>query len=412
MTLTGVFRPNYNIIIMKFIINIIIALLFLPFIDYFNYKAINSAFNNILSNNIFAKLIFLASVIIVFLLIAIALLRMGNTQRAFIPNLYYPIFTLIILLYIPKINIEFFYFLEKISLLLFKKHLFLNYIGIGISAILFLFILHGITINKTNFRLRKQIISSSKIPASFRGFKIIQISDLHIGSFHNNIDAVKKIVEITNAEEADLILFTGDMISNYAEEMDEFILELKKLSAKNGKYAILGNHDYSDYVRWKTKKDKQENLLKLKQKTAEIGFVLLNNQSINIEKNKDTIQLIGVENWGLPPFPQHGKLTTAIKGLDKNKFTILMSHDPSHWRAEVLKLPFIDLTLSGHTHAMQFGIEIGSWQFSPIILKYKEWGGLYKSKKQSLYVNRGAGFIGFQGRVGIRPEITLFVFEK
>ncbi len=396
---------------MKFIINIIIALLFLPLIDYFNYKAINSAFNNILSNNVFAKLIFLASAVIVFLLIAIALLRMGNTQRAFTPNLYYPIVTLIILLYIPKINIELFYFLEKIALFIFKKHLFLNYIGIGISAILFLFILHGITINKTNFRLRKQKIASSKIPKSFNGFKIIQISDLHIGSFHNNIDAIKKIVDITNAEKPDLILFTGDMISNYAEEMDEFMPELKKISSKYGKYAILGNHDYSDYVKWKTKENKQENLLKLKQKTADIGFVLLNNENKNIVINNDTIQLIGLENWGLPPFPQHGKLTTAIRGLDENKFTILMSHDPSHWRAEVLNFPFIDLTLSGHTHAMQFGIEIGNWQFSPVALKYKEWGGLYKSKKQSLYVNRGAGFIGFQGRVGIRPEITLFVFE-
>ncbi len=395
-------------------ITIIITLILSIFIsiDFFSFKAINSAFNEILTKNLIAKIIFFSTTGIIILLIGIALMRAGNTPDVFKPNLFYPIFGLIVLFYIPKMNMELFYFLERISLFIFKQHFFLNYIGMGTSAILFLFITHGMTINKTNFQVREQIISSKKIPASFNNLKIIQISDLHIGSFHNDIDAITKMVNIINSEEADLILFTGDMISNYAEEVDEFIPELSKLSAKHGKYAILGNHDYSDYVKWKSKERKEQNLISLKQKTSEIGFVLLNNENKNIVINNDTIQLIGVENWGLPPFPQHGNLVESTKGLDENKFTILLSHDPSHWRAEVLKFPFIDLTLSGHTHAMQFGIEIGSWQFSPVMFKYKEWGGLYKEGSQNLYVNRGTGYIGFPGRVGIRPEITKIILKK
>jgi len=395
---------------LSIIIILIVALLFS--FDYLSFKAINLAFSNILTENKIAKIIYLSTSGIILFLLAIAFIRMENTPNAFKPNLFYPIFGLIVLFFIPKINISIFYLLDSLSFVIIKKHLFINYIGIGISTLLFLFIAHGMTINKTNFQVRKQIITSSKIPASFNNFKIIQISDLHIGSFHNNINAVTKIVNIINQEEPDLIVFTGDMISNYAEEVDEFIPELSKLSAKYGKYAILGNHDYSDYVKWKTKELKEQNLKNLEEKHSKIGFELLNNENKNIVINNDTIQLVGVENWGLPPFPQHGKLKESTQGLDENKFTVLLSHDPSHWRAEVLKFPFIDLTLSGHTHAMQFGIEIGSWQFSPVALKYKEWGGIYSQGKQKLYVNRGTGYIGFPGRVGIRPEITLFVLQN
>lgn len=397
---------------MKFSIIIIIIIALLFSFDYLSFKAINLAFNNILTENKIAKIIFFSTSGIILLLLSIAFIRMGTTPNAFKPNLFYPIFGLIVLFFVPKINISIFYLLDSLSFVIIKKHLFLNYVGIGISTILFLFIAHGMTINKTNFQVRKQIITSSKIPTSFNNFKIIQISDLHIGSFHNNTIAVTKIVNLINQEEPDLIVFTGDMVSNYAKEVYEFIPELSRLSSKYGKYAILGNHDYSDYVRWKTKELKEQNLQHLKEKHSKIGFKLLNNKNKNIVINNDTIQLVGVENWGLPPFPQHGNLAESIEGLDKNKFTILLSHDPSHWRAEVLKFPFIDLTLSGHTHAMQFGIEIGKWQFSPIALKYKEWGGLYSHKNQKLYVNRGTGYIGFPGRAGIRPEITLFVLQN
>ncbi len=397
---------------MKITLPILLTILIFFVSDFFSYKAINSAFDDILKKNLIAKIIFLSSSGIIIVFIVIGLLRLGSTPDAFKPNLFYPAIGLMILFVIPKLNITFFYLLDTISFFLIKKHHFLNLIGLSTSIILFLFILHGILINKTNFQVREQIISSEKIPKSFNNFKIIQLSDLHIGSFHKNSDAVKKIIKLTNAEKPDLIVFTGDMISNYAEEVDEFIPELSKLSAKYGKFAILGNHDYSDYVNWKTKEKKEENLNKLKQKISETGFILLNNENTEITVNHEKIQLTGVENWGLPPFPQLGNLNKSTSGLNENLYTILLSHDPSHWRAKVLKFPFIDLTLSGHTHAMQFGIEIGSLQFSPVKLKYKEWGGLYKSKNQNLYVNRGTGYIGFPGRAGIRPEITKIILKN
>ncbi len=397
---------------MKILTILIIIFLFISVIDIFSYRSINLAFNQIFTKNIYARLIFFSITLSTVILFVIALIKANSSGNIFAMNYLYPVIGIIVLFYLPKINISIFYGLDSLSFLIIKKHLFLNYIGISISALTFLLVAHGIFINKTNFQVRKQIISSSKIPTAFNNLKIIQISDLHIGSFHNDVESIDKLVQQINKENADLILFTGDMVSNYAGEMDEFMPTLKKLKAKYGKYSILGNHDYGEYVNWKSKEEEEINLRFLIQKHQEIGFNLLNNENITITIEGQSIQLIGVENWGLPPFPQFGNLEQSSQHLDRNKFTVLLSHDPSHWRAQVLNYPFIDLTLSGHTHAMQFGFEFGSWQWSPVSLKYPEWGGLYQKGKQMLYVNRGTGFIGFPGRIGIRPEITELILKS
>ena len=396
---------------MQILINSLIIIVFITIIDFFSYKALNTIFNQILNRNILAKLVFFSSTVITIVFFVITLTKVNSTDDIFAINYLYTLIGIIVLFYIPKLNISICYGLDNISFLLFKKHFFLNYIGFGIAVVFFLLVVHGMFINKTNFQTREQFISSRKIPMQFNNFKIIQISDLHIGSFHKDSKSIERLVKQINSEEPDIIVFTGDMISNYAKEMNEFIPILSGLEAEYGKYAILGNHDYGEYVNWKSKEEKQQNLIDLKRNYQEIGFVLLDNNNTIIAIEDQKIQLVGVENWGLPPFPQFGDIKASIKNLDESKFTILLSHDPSHWRAEVLKYPFIDLCLSGHTHAMQYGFEIGSWQWSPVSLKYPEWGGLYKADNQFLYVNRGTGYIGFPGRIGIRPEITKFILK-
>ncbi len=397
---------------MKILIITLIIFLFIFITDFFSYKAINSTFNQVFTKSNPLKLVFFSITLITVILFIITILKVNYIGNIFSMNYFYPVIGIIALIYLPKLNISIFYGLDSLSFLILKKHFFINYIGIGFSILSFLLVAHGIFINKTNFQVRKQIITSKKIPTAFNNLKIIHISDLHIGSFHKDTKAIEKLVTQINKENPDLILFTGDMINNYASEMDEFIPTLKRMKAKYGKYSILGNHDYGEYVHWKSENKEKQNLKSLIKKHQDIGFHLLNNKNTSITINKQSIQLIGVENWGLPPFPQFGDLEECSQNLDSNKFTILLSHDPSHWQAQVLNYPLIDLTLSGHTHAMQFGFEFGSWQWSPISLKYPEWGGLYEKNKQFLYVNRGTGFIGFPGRIGIRPEITELILKS
>lgn len=397
-----------RIAIIIIVLNIIIIL-----IDFLSYRAINESFNQILSKHILSKIVFFIPTILTLGFLAYAIIKtaMGG-ENIYTANLFYTVFGLFVLFFLPKLNLSIFYLLDSFVFFLAKKHLFINTIGLSVSVILFLFVAHGLSINRDNFQVRTQELTSTKIPSSFNGSKIIQISDLHIGSFHDRPQSIEKMVETINKENADIIVFTGDMVSNYAKELDEFVPVLQKLKANYGKFSILGNHDYGEYVSWKSKEEEHENLEHLKKMHQAAGFTLLNNENRNIEINGDAIQLVGIENWGLPPFPQYGKLAESIENIDENIFTILLSHDPSHWRAEVLNHSFIDLTLSGHTHAMQFGFEIGSWQWSPVSFKYKEWGGLYQDKNQYLYVNRGTGYIGLPGRVGIRPEITKIVLNS
>jgi len=284
---------------------------------------------------------------------------------------------------------------------------FLYQMGLVLAAIPFASILYGVTKGKFNYRVIRETLRFDKLPVSFKGLKIVQISDMHLGSFNRRFEPIEKAVELINEQEPDLILFTGDLVNNFAEETKDWAPILSKMKAKIGKYSILGNHDYGDYSEWESPQAKEKNLEAIKKFHQKMGFRLMLNDNETIRINDDEIALIGVENWGKPPFPQHGDLKKATENVNPNHFKLLMSHDPSHWDAEVLDKTDIDLTFSGHTHGMQFGIERAGIKWSPVQYKYPRWGGLYKEQKQFLYVNRGFGYIGFPGRIGMPPEITV-----
>jgi uncharacterized protein len=292
---------------------------------------------------------------------------------------------------------------ERIS-----RSLFLSWAGMIAGGGLFGSLLYGFG-NKYRYHVKRFQLSFSNLPASFRGLKIVQISDIHSGSFTDK-KAVIKGVEMAMKEKPDLILFTGDLVNNKSEEMEEYMDVFNKLNAPMGVYSTLGNHDYGDYVRWDSPEEKKANLEKLKQVHADLGWRLLMNEHVVLEKGEDKIAVIGVENWSAKAsFRKYGDLKKAYEGAASYPFKILMSHDPSHWDAEVRKLyTDIDLMLAGHTHGMQFGIEIPGFKWSPVQYVYKQWAGLYEEGAQKLYVNRGYGFIGYPGRVGILPEITVF----
>lgn len=295
----------------------------------------------------------------------------------------------------------------NISITYPNRRKFIGQIGLGLAAIPFLGMLYGITKGKYNFKVKNIKLSFKNLPKAFNGLKLVHISDIHSGSFDSIAD-VQRGIDLVNEQNADIVFFTGDLVNNDAREIVPFIKNFKSLKSKYGIFSCLGNHDYGDYKRWPSAKAKQDNLEMLKQHHQEIGFKLLNNESVIIEKENQTINILGVENWGKPPFPQYGDLDLALKNVAENNFKILMSHDPTHWDYKVLKHPAnIDLTLSGHTHGMQFGVEIPGFKWSPIKYFYPRWAGLYKEKNQYLYVNRGFGFLGFPGRVGIWPEITV-----
>lgn len=283
---------------------------------------------------------------------------------------------------------------------------FLYQVGLIMATIPFASLIYGMTEGKFDFRLLRESLRFPNLPSSFRGLKIVQISDIHLGSLNHNFDAVKQAVSLINKEKPDLILFTGDLVNNFAQEIQGWIPILGSMKATMGKYSILGNHDYGDYSHWKKPEDKILNLNAIKAAHADAGFRLLLNQSEVIRINGESIALMGIENWGRPPFPQYGDLKKTMKDCKTIPFKILMSHDPHHWDAQVLDTN-IDLTFSGHTHGMQFGIEKGGLHWSPVQYKYPRWGGLYQEGEQYLYVNRGFGYIGFPGRVGMPPEITV-----
>ncbi|MEP6750043.1 MAG: metallophosphoesterase [Bacteroidota bacterium] len=287
------------------------------------------------------------------------------------------------------------------------RSLFLSWLGIGAGSALFGTLIYGFS-NKYNYQVKHVKLAYDNLPKSFKGLKILQVSDIHSGSFTDK-QAVIHGVEMALKENPDIILFTGDLVNDRATEMENYMDVFSRLKAPMGVYSTLGNHDYGDYVQWESAEAKRANLEDLKKVHAALGWRLLMNEHVVLEKNSEQIALIGIENWGAKArFPKYGRMDLAYPGTEKYPFKILMSHDPSHWDAEVQpKYGDIDLTLSGHTHGMQFGVEIPGFKWSPVQYVYKEWAGLYETGKQKLYVNRGFGFIGYPGRVGILPEITL-----
>jgi len=292
------------------------------------------------------------------------------------------------------------------------RTIWVSELAMAIAAFVFISLLYGMTGGRHRYKVHRVTLKFDDLPKEFDGFTVTQLSDIHAGSFSSR-RGVEKGVSLVNKQNSDMILFTGDLVNDKASEMDPWIETFAKLKAPYGKYSVLGNHDYGDYTGWESEEAKRVNLVKLKQVHQEIGFNLLLDSFVQIKKDNAAIVLIGVENWGKGGFHKYGDLAKATAAVANDEFKILMSHDPSHWEAKTLEHDkHIDLTLAGHTHGAQFGIELFGFQWSPIKYVYPQWAGLYQRNGKYLYVNRGFGFLGFKGRLGIWPEITVITLKK
>jgi len=342
--------------------------------------------------------------------------RLNNYLQIIIIGLYVAKLVAVLFLFIDDIRRLFQWFIARIgrqpvappaNAEAIPRSVFLSWMGLGLGTAGYSALIYGFS-NKYNYRIHRVRLSFDNLPAGFKGLKIIQVSDIHSGSFRNP-GAVSKGVDMVLAEKPDLILFTGDLVNDMAVEMTDYQTIFSRFSAPMGVFSTLGNHDYGDYVWWESPDHKKANLERIKQIQQEMGWRLLLNEHVVLARGGDEIALIGVENWSAKArFPKHGRLDLAYPGSEKYPFKILMSHDPSHWDAQVRReYPDIDLTLAGHTHGAQFGVELPGFKWSPVQYVYKEWAGLYEQGRQKLYVNRGYGFIGYPGRFGILPEITV-----
>ena len=291
------------------------------------------------------------------------------------------------------------------------RRAFVSKMALGLAAIPFSSVLYGMMRGKYNYKVIKHTLYFEDLPNAFDGYKLTHLSDIHSGSFDDK-EKIAYGIDLINEQASDVILFTGDIVNNTADEMIPWIPLFNKLKATDGKYAVLGNHDYGEYVSWKTPEEKERNFQDIKDIHPKIGFNLLLNESVYIEKGNEKIALVGVENWGTR-FKKAGDLNVASSNINKDDFKILMSHDPSHWEQEVkTHATNFHLTLSGHTHGMQFGIEIPGIKWSPVQYIYKHWAGVYKELGKYINVNRGFGFLAFPGRIGIWPEITVITLKK
>ncbi len=310
-------------------------------------------------------------------------------------------------------SISYFVSEQKPSDFLPERRKFISQLAMGVAAIPFMGLVYGMTKGKYNYKVIRQTLFFPDLPEAFEGFTITQISDVHSGSF-DNPEKIKYAIDLINQQKTDMMLFTGDIVNTHAKEMHPWIDVFSKIEGHEfGKYAVLGNHDYGEYVTWPSQAAKDENFKAIKDLYGQIGFRLLLNEHVKIKKGTDELALVGVENWG-HNFKQVGDIDKASEHLSAADFKILMSHDPSHWEYIVKKHPKnFQLTLSGHTHGFQFGIEIpGVIKWSPVQYVYKQWAGLYQELGRYIYVNRGFGFHAYPGRVGIWPEISVFELKK
>ncbi len=359
--------------------------------------------------------------IILYFIIFIIIEKKSSQPDYIVYRNYFNLSGLFVLIYIPKVIFILFVFIELIIRLIanlthkIKPIPFLAKLstikvmsGLGVLVMLIVFgiILNGIINGKTNYQTEYVSVSFKNLPKNFNNLKIAQISDMHLGSFKDPKD-VRKGIDQLMKEKPDIIFLTGDLVNNLSIEAKIMLPELKRLKAPLGVYSILGNHDVGDYRRWNTIEEKTEDFNQLIKIQKEAGFILLKNEHQFIKRDNDSIAILGIESWGKPPFKQYGILDSAIKGLTPSIFKILLSHNPSHWDVEIAGKNNIDLTLAGHTHAMQIGINCGRIFWSPIKKMYPHWAGLYHEGAQYLYVNRGFGFLGFPGRIGMTPEITI-----
>lgn len=337
------------------------------------------------------------------------------------------IMALLLLFLLPKIIFTIILFLEDVFRALrwsgnryfFKKEIknersrLLTNSSLVLAAFLTVTIIYGVVVGKYNYKIKSETIIFQDLPPEFDGLRVLQISDLHVGSWDNK-EAVEKGIDLINRQEYDLLLFTGDFVNTLATEADPWIPLLQQIrTPKYGKYAVLGNHDYGEYVPWDTETAKEANFSAIKSNIRRSGFTLLTNENVPLVNKKDTLYLLGVENWGTN-FKKAGDLARTTAGVPENGFKIVMTHDPSHWDAEIVgHRQHYQLTLSGHTHGMQFGFNIPNvMEWSPAEYIYPEWGGLYEKDGQYIYVNRGFGFHAYSGRIGIWPEITLLHLKK
>lgn len=400
---------------------IIFFLVFVGLIDWYAFQA----FKTLFPNQLWVRIAYWLFSLFIY---AFATYVFLTFDRGNVGLNFGRLISLLVLSMVPKMIILVFLFGEDIFRLF--TGLFQSYSGRGegdflpdrrkfvsqaavlLSAIPFMGILHGVLIGKYRYRVVSHTLEFDDLPEEFDGFTITQISDIHSGSFDDKAK-LEYGVELINQQKSDIILFTGDLVNNHAGEMDPWIETFKKLEAPMGKFSVLGNHDYGDYMSWPDSEAKIANFQRFIQIQEELGFKLLRNENIQLQKGKASIDLIGVENWG-KGFAQYGDLVKATSNLSKESFKVLMSHDPSHFDEEVKTFAqLIHLTLSGHTHGMQFGIEIpGYFRWSPSALRYPKWAGLYEELGRYLHVNRGFGFLAFPGRVGIWPEITVLKLKK
>ncbi|WP_312820520.1 metallophosphoesterase [Kaistella carnis] len=384
-------------------------------LEFYIYQAFKTV-----TNNHWLRIAYWAITLFAYLFFIYEILNFKRTDRDH--HRVQLVASLFLIFFLPKLFIIFFLLIEDLyrgirflfqsfgggENFLPERRQFLSFIGIGSAAMLSAFFIDGIIFGKYRHSVRKVKIKIKNLPASFKGYKIIQISDVHSGSFFHP-EKLKKAIDLINEQKADLIIFTGDLVNNYAHEFEPFVPLFSSIQSKDGKLSILGNHDYGDYGEWKSAEEKAENVPHLIQLQAKAGFQMLRNEHRIIEKNGEKLYILGVENWGEKPFPQYGDLDKAAAGVPPEAAKILMSHDPTHFDRIVKKHPSnVQLTLSGHTHGMQFGIDLKNVRWSPVQYRYPKWADLYESEGKSLYVNRGFGVIGYPGRVGIEPEITLF----
>jgi len=400
----------------------LIVLLVLLLIEFYAFQAVKTLFK---TKGLIAAYQVLSALLFVFIVYSFTKFdrSVGQTQQTMITM------GLLLLVYIPKIVITLVLLGEDIYRVIMgsvnyfvendngdfirSRRKFVSQLAVGLAAVPFLSLIYGMTIGKYNYKVIKQRIFFADLPDAFDGFTITQISDVHSGSF-DNPEKIKYAIDLVNEQDSDMILFTGDIVNTHAKEMHPWIEVFKTIKEhKYGKYSVLGNHDYGEYVTWPSEQAKEHNFQAIKNLYGQIDFKLLLNEHTFIEKGSDRIALVGVENWG-HNFKQAGDLNKAAQHLNKEDFKILMSHDPSHWEYEVKKHnKNFHLTLSGHTHGMQFGIEIpGYFKWSLAQYVYKQWAGLYEEFGRYVYVNRGFGFHAYPGRVGIMPEITVIQLKK
>ncbi len=399
----------------------LIFLMFYALIDFYAYQALKT-----ITKHPWAPWIYFGTSLIVLGLFLGQLLSIGEARNTSPGGLYF--FGLFLAFFVPKLLTGTLLLAEDMVRIIWGiarqfaaqpetflpgRRRFVSNVAIITAALPFGALLYGMFRGKYQFQVLTYTLTFDDLPEAFDGYTIAHISDIHCGSFDDD-EKVAYGVSLVNEQNADLILFTGDLVNNRANELDRWQEVLGSLSAPDGIYSVLGNHDYGDYVSWASAEEKQANLNDLKERQAKMGWQLLLNEHISIKRDGQEFSLIGVENWGVGGFKKSGDVQAATQGIDPESFKILMSHDPSHWEHQIKDHPMkVHLTLSGHTHGMQFGVDIpGLIKWSPVQYRYPFWAGIYKRNNKFLNVNRGFGFIGYPGRVGIKPEVSVIQLKK